>query len=73
MEINDWYQIELLVLDNNTWNDLTVYTRMSSDSIKNATYKLFAHKLYIYIYIYYIYIYIYKHDLTLNNIQGLMS
>ena len=28
MQINDWYEIELLVLDNSTWNHVTVCQQM---------------------------------------------
>ena len=40
--MNDDYQIELLVLDNDTWNYLTVCKQMGSDLFKNVIYKLFA-------------------------------
>ena len=44
--------IELFVLDENTWNHLTVRTRMNSFLYKNnLTHKLFSY-VYIYIYIY---------------------
>ena len=40
------------MLDRNTWNYLTVFKQIRSDSLKNnVTCKLFAHKSYIYIYI----------------------
>ena len=46
-------QIELLMLMNNTWNYLTVYKQMSSNTFKNkVTNKLFAYNVHIYIYIY---------------------
>ena len=32
MQTIDWYWIELLSLDNNTWNHLNVYKQMNSDS-----------------------------------------
>ena len=35
------------MLDNNTWNYLTVYKQMSSASFKNVTYKLFTYKSYV--------------------------
>ena len=50
VQTNAWYSIELLVLDGNTWNNLTVCKQMSSDSFRNnITYKIFIYKLYIYI------------------------
>ena len=51
-------QIELLVLDNNTWNYLTDCKQMSS----------FKEMLPIHLKI----IYMYKQDLALNNHQGLI-
>ena len=39
--------VELLVLDSNTWNHLTVFHQMISGSFKNFIYKLFAYKSYI--------------------------
>ena len=40
------------MLDNITWNHLTVWKQMSSGFFKNdVTYKLFIYKSYIYIYI----------------------
>ena len=38
---------ELLVLDCNIWNHLTVCKQMGSGSFKNVTYKLFAYKSYM--------------------------
>ena len=40
VQVNDWYQKELFVLDRNTWNHLTVYKQMSPHSFENKlTYK----------------------------------
>ena len=45
LQLNDWYHIEFLDLDKNTWNHLTEYKQMSSNSFKNnVTYELFAYK-----------------------------
>ena len=45
-------ELELFVLDYNTWNHLTVYKQISSGSFKsNVTYKLFTYKLCVYVYI----------------------
>ena len=55
--VNDWHQIELLVLMSNTWNPLIVCKQRRSVK-NNVNNKLFAYKSYIYIYIY-IYMYIY--------------
>ena len=49
------------MLDNNIWKHWTMCKRMSSDSFKNFTYKLFVCKSYIY-----------KQELALNNPQGLI-
>ena len=64
-------QIKLLVLDSNTWNNLTVY-KWALAPLRIIFYKLFVFKLYIYIICklkvcriqflnIYIYIYIYIH------------
>ena len=51
MQTKDQYQIELLVLDNNTRNYLKVCERRISGSFKdNVSYKLFAYNIYIIIY-----------------------
>ena len=51
-------QIELLVLDSNTWNHLAVCKQMSSGLFRNnVIFKLLIYVSYIYIYIY-IYTYI---------------
>ena len=42
-------RIELLVLDRNTWNHLTVCKEMSFDLFKNVTSKLFTYKSYTYL------------------------
>ena len=40
--------IELLVLNNNTWNHLTMCKQMSSGLFKNkVSYKLFSYKSYL--------------------------
>ena len=39
--------IELLLLDSNTWNYLTMCKQMISGLFKNVSYKLFIYKLYI--------------------------
>ena len=41
-------QIELLVLDSNTWNHLTFVQKRAHACFKNVTYKLFAHKSLVY-------------------------
>ena len=49
MQTNDWYKIELLVLDKDTWNHLTVCKQKNTNnSFENkVTYKLLAYKSYI--------------------------
>ena len=43
VQTNDWYNIELLMLDCNTWNHLTVCKQMSSGLFRNkVTNKLFV-------------------------------
>ena len=42
--IGDLYLIELLVLDSNVWNHLTVCKQMNSGSFKNVTDKLLVYK-----------------------------
>ena len=60
--------IELLVLDNNTWNPLTVCKQMSSDTFtNNVIYKLFAYKLCMHVCIC-----VNKQDLVLNTQEGLI-
>ena len=54
-------QLEILVLNSNTWNYLTVCKQMMPDLFKNLNYKLFAYKSYMY-----------EQDLALNNSQGLI-
>ena len=43
VQTNDWYQIELLVLDSNTWNHLTGCKQITSGSFKKC-YQLTIHK-----------------------------
>ena len=63
---NDKYWIELLVLDDNTLNHLTVTKQMSSDPFKNnVTCKQFAYKSKMCVRVC-------KQDLALNNAQGLI-
>ena len=56
------------MLDNNTWNRLTVHKSMRPGSFKNnVTYKLFTNKSYMCVLVY-VYMYIYEQDLELNNL-----
>ena len=55
---------ELLILNSNTWNHLTVCKQMSTGSFKNVTYKLFVYTSHIW--------YICKQNLALNNLQWLI-
>ena len=50
MQTNDLYKIELLVLDNNTWNYLTVCKQTSSAQLKMSCTNS-SLTIYIYIYI----------------------
>ena len=52
--MNEWYLKELLVLDRNTWNHLTVCKQMSSfeNNENNYSFKNHIYLVYIYIYIY---------------------
>ena len=38
--------VKLLLLNSNTWNDLTVCQKMSSDSVKNVIYKMFTNHIF---------------------------
>ena len=59
--------VELLVLNSNTWKYLTVCKQISYGLFKNFTDKLFVYKLYIYIYIF-IYVTIFNRvQLVLNQ------
>ena len=51
-QTSDKYLIELLVLDCNTLNHLTMCGQMGSGLFKNSnvTYKIFAYKSYMYMY-----------------------
>ena len=55
--------MELLVLDSNTRNYLTVCKQMSSGSFKTLTNTFYSQMVYIYMY---------KQDLALNNLQWLI-
>ena len=59
VQTNDWYLIELLVLNSNTLSYLTACKQINSDLFKNkVTYKLFSYKSDMY-----------YQDLALNNPQ----
>ena len=50
--INEWFWLELLVLNNHTWNNLTVCKQIISGSFKDVTKNTSFIYIYIYIYIY---------------------
>ena len=40
MLTNDWYQIELLILDSNTWNHLTVWQTNDLQLVLKYSYEI---------------------------------
>ena len=58
LQTNEWYRIEVFVLDMNIWNHLTVYNQMSFGSFKDY-YSSFTNYMYL--------IYMYKRDLKFNK------
>ena len=64
VQINTKYQIELYVLDRNTWYYITENKQMCSGFFKLLPTKLFVYKFYIFD------MYRYKQNLALNNRHG---
>ena len=65
VQTNELYWTELLMLDRNTWNQLTVCKQISTGSLKRCYLQNISLQIrYL--------IYLYKQDLALNNPQELI-